>query len=107
VPTLRNVANRPRGICEGLWPHNGYFTGLADIVHFYNTRDVLARCPPQIQRIGETYHGHIVGTTCWPRPEQPANLNPQLGRLGLSVADERDLVAFLETLSDGYSKTAR
>ena len=47
VPTLRNVA---KGSCEAettnldcivkAYGHNGYFMSLADIVHFYNTRDV-------------------------------------------------------------------
>jgi cytochrome c peroxidase len=77
APSIRNVAlTAPYG-------HNGYFKTLKDIVHFYNTRDV------------HTEH--------WPAPESTFNLNATgLGNLGLSSQDEDDLVAFLDTLTDGY-----
>jgi hypothetical protein len=53
--------------------HNGYFTSLKAIVHFYNTRDVLPRCQPH--DVGE-------GTTCWPAPESTYNMNTsRVGRL--------------------------
>lgn len=73
VPSLRNVARTaPYG-------HNGYFATLGDIVHFYNTRDVAS----------------------WAPPEVPANVNAsELGDLGLSAAEEADVVAFLHTLTD-------
>ncbi|MEZ4861534.1 MAG: cytochrome c peroxidase [Caldilineaceae bacterium] len=91
VPTLRNVA---KGSCEAepdnpncitkAYGHNGYFKSLAEIVHFYNTRDV------------ET----------WPAPEVPQNVNTaELGNLGLSADEEAAVVAFLTTLSDGYIPT--
>jgi hypothetical protein len=45
-------------------------------VHFYNTRDVLARCRPNDP--GD-------GITCWPAPESTDNMNTKrVGRLGLS-----------------------
>jgi cytochrome c peroxidase len=74
--------------------HNGYFTDLKAIVHFYNTRDVLPRCQPRDP--GE-------GTTCWPAPESTENMNTShVGRLGLSDADEDDIVSFMQTLTDGF-----
>jgi cytochrome c peroxidase len=95
VPTLRNVAHRPRPGFVRPYMHNGYFTDLRTIIHFLNTRDVLPQC-------GED-GGSEVGVTCWPAPEQPLNVNRTLtGRLGLSDNDEQDLVAFLGTLDDSY-----
>jgi cytochrome c peroxidase len=46
VPTLRNVDKRPDPGFVKAYGHNGYFTSLKAIVHFYNTRDALPRCQP-------------------------------------------------------------
>ena len=74
--------------------HNGYFTSLKSIVHFYNTRDVLPRCQPH--DVGE-------GITCWPAPESTENMNKsRVGRLGLSDAEEDATVNFMQTLTDGF-----
>jgi cytochrome c peroxidase len=43
---------------------------------------------------------------CWPMPEDPNNENMTIGKLGLTNAEENDLVAFLETLTDGFVKTS-
>ena len=57
-------------------------TTLKDIVHFYNTRDI------------ET----------WPGPEVELNINhTDMGNLKLRDVDEDAIVAFLKTLSDGYT----
>jgi cytochrome c peroxidase len=94
VPTLRNVDRRPSPTFVKAYGHNGYFTSLKSIVHFYNTRDVLARCRPDDP--GE-------GTTCWPAPESTANMNTKrMGQLGLSDAEEDALVSFMQTLTDGF-----
>ena len=94
VPTLRNVDKRPNPGFVKAYGHNGYFTSLKMIVHFYNTRDVLPRC--NSNDAGE-------GTTCWPKPESDDNLNTtELGRLGLSDAEEDALVSFMQTLTDGF-----
>lgn len=88
VPTLRNVDKRPNGSYVKAYGHNGYFKSLEEIIHFYNTRDVP----------GAGWHGKP-----WPAPEVSANVNTtELGNLGLSPAEERALIAFLKTLSDGY-----
>jgi cytochrome c peroxidase len=81
VPTLRNVAKGPSSTFPKAYMHNGVFKSLAEVVHFYNTRDVEA----------------------WPPPEVPQNVNTEeLGDLGLTAEEEAAIVAFMETLSDGY-----
>jgi cytochrome c peroxidase len=95
VPTLRNVDMRPRPDFIKAYMHNGYFKSLREVVHFYNKRDVLPRC-----KAGDP--GEKV--TCWPAPENMANLNKgQLGNLGLTDAEEAAVVAFLKTLTDAYA----
>jgi cytochrome c peroxidase len=90
VMTLRNIARTaPYG-------HNGYFKTLKEIVHFYNTRDALNRC------VGGA--DESPGVNCWPEPEvNNENVNTgELGNLGLTSEEEDDIVAFLQTLTDGY-----
>jgi cytochrome c peroxidase len=94
VPTLRNVDMRPTPSFVKAYMHNGYFKSLKEVVHFYNTRDVLPKC-----KVGDS--GEKL--TCWPEPEDSTNLNKrQLGNLKLSDQEEDALVAFLKTLTDGY-----
>ena len=93
MPTLRNVDKRSYPAFVKAYGHNGYFTSLKQIVHFYNTRDVLPRCQPHDDE----------GTTCWPAPESTANMNTsRVGNLGLSDAEEDALVSFMQTLTDGF-----
>jgi cytochrome c peroxidase len=96
VPTLRNVDLRPSPGFVKAFGHNGYFKSLKEIVHFYNTRDVLAGCG----KVSDPRPGQ----NCWPEPEVSKNLNTEeLGNLGLTGEEEEAIVAFLGTLSDGYS----
>ena len=97
VMTLRNVDKRPRPDFVKAYMHNGYFKSLKAVVHFYNTRDVLPRC-----EAGEPG----AGMSCWPAPENPENLSANCCNLGLTEAQEDDLVTFLGTLSDGYAAPA-
>ena len=101
VPTLRNVDLRPSADVIKAYGHNGYFKTLEGIVHFYNTRDVLPNCPGD----GTPYtEAQALDAKCWPAPEVAANLNTrELGNLGLSADEEAAIVAFLKTLSDGYT----
>ncbi len=95
TPTLRNVDKRPRAEFVKAYMHNGYLKSLKEVVHFYNTRDVLPRCKPADP--GEK-------VTCWPAPENRETMNrKQLGDLKLSDKQEDLLVAFHKTLTDGYS----
>ena len=76
VPTLRNAALTPPYL------HNGVFKTLYQVVAFYNTRDVAP----------------------WPEPEVTDNVNfEELGDLGLSNQEVEDIVAFLLTLTDGWT----
>jgi cytochrome c peroxidase len=93
VPTLRNVDKRPNETFVKRYMHNGFFSSLQDVVHFYNTRDVLPICG---------FSGSEVGKNCWPLPEVALNANPNVGHLGLTDEEEEDIVSFLKTLSDGF-----
>ena len=96
VPTLRNLDLRPGADFVKAFGHNGVLKTMEDVVHFYNTRDVLARCGDQAQP--------SPGVNCWPPPEVAANVNrEELGDLGLSGREEQAIVTFLKTLSDGWA----
>jgi cytochrome c peroxidase len=97
VPTLRNVDLRPSTDFIKAYGHNGYFKSLKQIVHFYNTRDSLPTCNPKLKK-------DVPGVDCWPAPEVSKNINKaETGKLGLTNAEEDAIVAFLKTLSDGYT----
>lgn len=92
VMSLRNIA------LTAPYMHNGVFKTLAEVVHFYNTRDVLAEC---FQPADATNPGF--GVTCWPKGEFHETRNTEeLGNLGLSLQDEADIVAYLKTFTDNY-----
>ena len=86
VPTVRNVDKRPGLGFPKAYMHNGVFKSLEEVVHFYNTRDVVAEG--------------------WPPPEVDRNVNRDilegvpLGNLELDEEAEAAIVAFLKTLSD-------
>ncbi|HET9794240.1 MAG TPA: cytochrome c peroxidase [Thermoanaerobaculia bacterium] len=93
VPTLRNVDRRPSPGFVKAYGHNGVFKSLEEVVHFYNTRDVLPVCGAR--------KGLVAGKGCWPASEEPRNLeHEKTGRLGLTADEETAIVAFLKTLSD-------
>jgi cytochrome c peroxidase len=111
VSSARNVAMVPpqcTGGTEAPGPyfqkeffHNGYIKSLKQLVHFYNTRDV-----PGIG-MRDTTSGHCpAGTTervdCWPVPEVSNNIDMTTGKLGLTDTEENQIVAFLQTLTDGF-----
>jgi cytochrome c peroxidase len=80
--------------------HNGYIKSLKQMVHFYNTRDKF--------KFNVT-SGHCpAGTTekvdCWPAPEVPNNLNMTIGNLGLTDQEENQIIAFMQTLTDGFTR---
>jgi len=75
VPTLRNIA------ITAPYFHNGVFNTLREVVEFYNSRDVENFDPPEVA--------------------QSVN-HDELGNLHLSEDEIVDLVAFLNTLTDGF-----
>jgi cytochrome c peroxidase len=97
VPTLRNIA------VTAPYMHNGYFTDLRSVVQFYNDRDVRSRCiDPTWTREIDAQSQH-----CWPAPEVEETVNhTELGHLGLTDQEIDDIVAFLQTLTDGWRPPA-
>jgi len=96
TPTCRNLnkgTNRRYG-------HNGYFTSLEQLIHFYNTAAVP----------GAGWNGQP-----WPAPETavlpdagglPFGTLGEVGNLGLTDEEEAALVAFLKTLNDDWTPPA-
>jgi cytochrome c peroxidase len=89
VPTLRNVDLRPSPDFVKAYGHNGYFKSLDEIVRFYHWRAMMDGCMGGCGGMQDMF----------PPPEVDQNramLNmfpmPQIG----------NVVAFLQTLSDGY-----
>ena len=96
TPSLRNVTVKRRFF------HNGVMSSLKDVLRFYVTRDRqperwFPRGPGgKVQRFDDLpaqYHANV-------------NVDPPFGRAGrrpaLSESELDDLVAFLDTLKDGY-----
>ena len=100
TPTLRNVDLRPGLPSHAFvkaYMHNGYFKSLKEVVHFYNTRNKY-----QVQP-GQTCEGKRLNIDCFPPPDINENLDMSVGDLQLSDHEEDQIVAFLETLTDGYN----
>jgi len=79
--------------------HNGYIKSLKQLVHFYNTRDVY----PFNVTSGHCPAGTTEKVDCWPMPEVKNNEDMTVGKLGLSDTEENQIVAFLQTLTDGVT----
>jgi cytochrome c peroxidase len=82
--------------------HNGYIKSLKQLVHFYNTRDVPGIAFPVTS--GRCPAGTVEKVTCWPMPEVRNNIDMTTGNLGLTDQEENQIVAFLQTLTDGFTK---
>ena len=80
--------------------HNGYIKSLKQLVHFYNTRDVF----PFNVTSGHCPAGTTEKVDCWPMPEVPATIDMTVGKLGLTDQEEDQIVAFMQTLTDGFTK---
>jgi len=101
TPTCRNVDLRPYPGFVKAYMHNGYLKSLKAVVHFYNTRDTLnGGVHKPAGEPGE-------GITYWPWPEVNANVDQTIGHLGLTDAEENQIVLFLQTLSDGFFVPAK
>lgn len=74
TPTLRNIA------LTGPYFHNGFITTLPGAVSFLNSR----------------------ATGAYGSPEVDKNIDNRTGNLGLTSTEQADLVAFLNTLTDGF-----
>jgi len=74
VPSLRNVA------LTAPYMHNGVFDTLDEVLDFYSDRNIDGVIPEVADNVN----------------------NDELGNLGLTDQEKADIIAFLETLSDGY-----
>jgi cytochrome c peroxidase len=101
VPTLRNVAK------TAPYMHNGYFKNLRDVVDFYVTRDTDPR-----RWYAPSNTGSLQSFDDMPEPYR-SNVNkdkvPYSKKMGegarLSPSGIDAVVAFLQTLDDGYRNT--
>jgi cytochrome c peroxidase len=100
VPPQCPTTEAPGPYFQKAFFHNGYIKSLKQLVHFYNTRDVY-RMPVES---GECPAGTVEKVTCWPAAEVPQNQDMTVGDLGLTDAEENQIVAFLQTLNDGFTK---
>jgi cytochrome c peroxidase len=104
----KNANGTPMPFFQKGFFHNGYIKSLKQLVHFYNTRDSVpnpngnttfafpvtsGHCPP----------GTVERVTCWPQPEVLNNIDMTTGALGLTDTEENQIVAFLQTLTDGFN----
>jgi cytochrome c peroxidase len=80
--------------------HNGYIKSLKQLVHFYNTRDVF----PFNVTSGNCPAGTTEKVDCWPMAEVKNNEDMTVGKLGLTDTEENQIVAFLQTLTDGFTQ---
>jgi len=104
TPTVRNVAKgelMPNGLPNRTYMHNGVFTSLEEVVHFYNTRAMKGEgwsktAPKGMDPRKKTTPGFKV----WPAPEYPATFNKKIGNMGFSTENELEIVAFMKTLTD-------
>lgn len=118
VPSLRNVDKRPSPNFVKSYMHNGVFKSLKEVVHFYNTRN-LTRLGEVVNLTRTDPYADVKGQPIWPLPEypsavtlqnpagRPAGPNARVGNLGLNDREENEIVAFLQTLSDGYFTPVR
>ena len=83
--------------------HNGYIKSLKQLVHFYNTRDAFPMGFGYPVTSGHCPSGTVERVTCWPQPEVPDNEDMTLGNLGLTDAQENQIVIFLQALTDGFN----
>ena len=98
APTQCPTTEAPGPYFQKEFFHNGYIKSLKQLVHFYNTRDVY----PFKVLSGQCPAGTTEKVDCWPEPEVPNNIDMTVGNLGLTDAQENQVVAFLQAATDGF-----
>ncbi|MDN8007755.1 cytochrome c peroxidase [Burkholderia multivorans] len=100
TPSLRNVALRKTFF------HNGVYHSLEDVMHFYAERDIHP------EKFYPVVHGRVQRYDDLPKRywtninrEPPFDRKPG-DRPALDEAEIKDVIAFLNTLTDGYQPTA-
>jgi cytochrome c peroxidase len=134
APSLRNVDKRPSADFVRSYMHNGVFKSLEEVVHFYNKRNIATNSaglevefdlyegapagftrlipPPEVIENVQNVSGlSPTEAASFPLPPDDDGddgplvaYNGQVGNLQLSAQEEADLVNFLKTLTDGYTK---
>lgn len=108
TPTVRNVDKRPFPGFLKCFNHNGVFKSLAEVVHFYNARNLTSVAGEVINFTLPDPYAALVGEPLFASPEVMTNLANAsgalagVGNLGLTASEENQIVLFLQTLSDGY-----
>jgi cytochrome c peroxidase len=100
TPTQCPTTEAPGPYFQKGFFHNGYFKSLKQVVHFYNTRDKYSYPVTS----GHCPKGTTEKLDCWPMPEVRNNIDMTSGNLGLTDEEENQIVVFLQTLSDGFTK---
>lgn len=121
APSLRNVDRRPSAGFVKSYMHNGVFKSLEEVVHFYNKRNIAVGTNGDEVAFDLRVGPPAGYTALFPPPEVLDNVqnaagvspddagsdvdnNGQVGNLGLTPQDEADIVNFLKTLTDGYTR---
>jgi cytochrome c peroxidase len=133
APSLRNTDQRPYPDFVRSYMHNGVFKSLEEVVHFYNKRNIATNSVGEEKAFDWSVGPPAGYTPIFSRPESmefPANVqnitgvtpaeftarhprpgdegtvaaNGQVGNLQLTPQEEADLVNFLKTLTDGYTR---
>lgn len=98
TPSLRNVARRP------VFFHNGAMHRLEDVLHFYAERDTQPEKWYPRGRDGRTRKFDDLPARYQGNVDMRLPFGRQAGEApAFSDADIQDLIAFLNTLNDGYS----
>jgi cytochrome c peroxidase len=105
TPTQCPTTEAPGPYFQKEFFHNGYIKSLKQLVHFYNTRDAYPLKNPVTS--GNCPKETIEKKNCWPEPEVLNNEDMTVGKLGLTDHEEDQIVAFLQTLTDGYDAISR
>jgi cytochrome c peroxidase len=126
APSLRNVDMRPYPGFVKSYMHNGVFKSLEEVVHFYNKRNVATNSagdevsfvlyvgaplgytaifpPPEVIDNAQNLYGFSPDEAAEYGLTQFVSFDGQVGNLQLTAQEEADLVSFLKTLTDGYTR---
>ena len=98
TPSLRNVAKKQSFF------HNGSLHSLREVVEFYSTRDIKPEKWYGRDRAGKAIHYNDLPEAYWKNVNADVPFKPMPGgKPRLNAREVDDIVAFLGTLSDGYS----
>ncbi|VXC69388.1 Cytochrome C peroxidase [Burkholderia sp. 8Y] len=97
TPSLRNVATRKTFF------HNGIYHTLEDVVRFYVQRDIHPEKFYPVSKKGVVQKFNDLPKLYWENVNTEAPFNRKKGEQpALDEAEIKDVVAFLNTLTDGY-----